>query len=125
MTNKKKMKLTKYAINLGILLSMSTSAMAATDLDIDTMVITASWFSQQIKEAPATISVITPEEISNKPYRDITDALKDIPGVTITGGGDSTDISIQGMDAKYTMILVDGKKVSTRETRPNSDGSGF
>ena len=125
MAFKKKLKLAKHAINSGILISLSTSALAATNSDTDTMVVTASGFAQQVKEAPATISVITPEEIDNKPYRDVTDALKDIPGVTITGGGDSTDISIRGMDAKYTMILVDGKKVNTRETRPNSDGSGF
>ena len=120
-----KFKLATHVLNTSILLSLSGLAMAADDKNTDTMVVTASGFSQQIKEAPATISVITPEEISKKPYRDVTDALKDIPGVTITGGGDSTDISIRGMDAKYTLLLIDGKKVSTRETRPNSDNSGF
>lgn len=120
-----KFKLATHVINTSLLLSLSGIAVAASDKDTDTMVVTASGFSQQIKEAPATISVITPEEISKKPYRDVTDALKDIPGVTITGGGDSTDISIRGMDAKYTLLLIDGKKVSTRETRPNSDNSGF
>ncbi|NUF26935.1 outer membrane receptor for ferrienterochelin and colicins [Gilliamella bombicola] len=125
MKAKKKFKLATHAINTGILLSLSSAAIAASNTDTDTMVVTASGFSQQVKEAPATISVITPKEIENKPYRDVTDALKDIPGVTVTGGGDSTDISIRGMDAKYTMILIDGKKVSTRETRPNSDNSGF
>lgn len=29
------------------------------------------------------------------------------------------------MDAKYTMILVDGKRVASRETRPNSDNAGI
>lgn len=120
-----KIKLATHVINTSILLSLSGLAIADTDKNTDTMVVTASGFSQQIKEAPATISVITPEEISKKPYRDVTDALKDIPGITITGGGDSTDISIRGMDAKYTLLLIDGKKVSTRETRPNSDNSGF
>lgn len=120
-----KFKLVTSILNTSILLSLSGLVMADDDQNTDTMVVTASGFSQQIKEAPATISVITPEEISKKPYRDVTDALKDIPGVTITGGGDSTDISIRGMDAKYTLLLIDGKKVSTRETRPNSDNSGF
>lgn len=120
-----KFKLVTRILNTSILLSLSGLVMADDEQNTDTMVVTASGFSQQIKEAPATISVITPEEISKKPYRDVTDALKDIPGITITGGGDSTDISIRGMDAKYTLLLIDGKKVSTRETRPNSDNSGF
>lgn len=100
-------------------------AVADIDANLDTIVVTASGFEQQIKDAPATISVITAQEINNKPYRDITDALKDIPGVNIMGSGDGTDISIRGMDAKYTLILIDGKKVNTRESRPNSDGAGF
>lgn len=114
-----------YAVKTSLLISVSSFAIAENSSHMDTMVITASGFEQQIKDAPATISVITKEEISKKPYRDITDAIKDIPGVNIVGGGDATDISIRGMDAKYTLILVDGKKINTRETRPNSDGSGF
>ena len=120
-----KFKLATHVLNTSILLSLSGLAMATDDKNTDTMVVTASGFSQQIKEAPATISVITPEEISKKPYRDVTDALKDIPGVTVSGGGDGQDISIRGMDAKYTLLMIDGKKVSTRETRPNGDNSGF
>lgn len=127
MLHKKKLNKLTYLINSGLLFSFSSipGALATTNSEMDTMVVTASGFEQQIKEAPASISVITAKEISNKPYRDITDALKDIPSVNVSGGGDSTDISIRGMDAKYTLILIDGKKVTTRETRPNSDGSGF
>lgn len=125
MSSKKKLQLLTYSINLSLLFTFSTKSMAAIDTDMDTMVVTASGFEQQIKDAPASISVITSKELSNKPYRDITDAIKDIPGVNISGGGDKSDISIRGMDAKYTLILIDGKKVSTRETRPNSDNPGF
>lgn len=91
----------------------------------DVMVISASGFEQEIQNAPASISVITNEDIENKAYRDVTDALKDIPGVTVSGGGGKSDISIRGMDAKYTLIMVDGKNVRSREIRPNSDGPGF
>ena len=55
----------------------------------------------------------------------MTDALKDVPGVVITGGGSSSDISIRGMGSKYTLMLVDGKRVDSRGTRPNSDGPGI
>lgn len=91
----------------------------------DVVVVTASGFEQTVKEAPASISVITRDELENKPFRDLTDALRDIPGVTITGGKGSTDISIRGMGAKYTLILIDGKRQSSRETRPNSDSPGI
>lgn len=91
----------------------------------DTMVVTATGFAQKIQNAPASISVISKQQIENKAYRDVTDALKDVPGVVITGGGSSSDISIRGMSSRYTLFLVNGKRISTRETRPNSDNAGI
>lgn len=92
---------------------------------LDKIVVTASGFEQDIKKAAASISVLTQEEINKKAYRDVTDALKDVPGVVVTGGGSSSDISIRGMGSAYTVIMVDGKKVNTRSVRPNSDNSGI
>lgn len=91
----------------------------------DTMVVTATGFQQRIQDSAASISVVTRQQIENKAYRDVTDALKDVPGVVVTGGGSKSDISMRGMAAKYTLILVNGKRVDTRSTRPNSDGSGI
>ncbi len=91
----------------------------------ETVVVTASGYEQEITNAAATISVLTREEIESRYYRDVTDALSSIPGVIISGGGDSKEISIRGMSSSYTLILVDGKKISTRLTRPNSDGPGI
>jgi len=89
--------------------------------------VTASGHAQQLEDAPASISVITREQIEQRYYQDATDALRDIPGVIITGGGSGdrgNDIVIRGMPSQYTLILVDGKPVSTRETRPNGS-AGF
>ena len=69
--------------------------------------------------------MIPRQQIEDKAYRDVTDALKDVPGVVVTGGASSSDISIRGMSSKYTLILVDGKRVDTRGTRPNSDNAGI
>lgn len=91
----------------------------------EVMVITASGFQQKIEDSAASISVVTREQLEKRAYRDVTDALKDFPGVVITGGGSSSDISIRGMGAKYTLMLVDGKRVDSRGTRPNSDGPGI
>ncbi|MCE9937068.1 MULTISPECIES: ligand-gated channel protein [Serratia] len=103
----------------------SAGAVAAQPDAQDTMVVTASGFQQKIQDSPASISVIPRQQIEDKAYRDITDALKDVPGVVVTGGGSSSDISIRGMSSKYTLILVDGKRVDTRGTRPNSDNAGI
>ncbi|MEL5514681.1 ligand-gated channel protein [Serratia bockelmannii] len=110
-----------------VIVSLSaTAALAAPQDDTqDTMVVTASGFQQKIQDSAASISVIPRQQIEDKAYRDVTDALKDVPGVVVTGGASSSDISIRGMSSKYTLILVDGKRVDTRGTRPNSDNAGI
>jgi outer membrane receptor for ferrienterochelin and colicins len=70
------------------------------------IVVTASTRAQSVKDAPASISVITREDIERLPYREVTDALMEIPGVTVTTGeGNSRDISIRDMAPQYTLIL--------------------
>ncbi|OCX22332.1 ligand-gated channel protein [Stutzerimonas xanthomarina] len=116
----------RLACAVAVAASMSGLAHAQDALELQpTTVVTAAGYEQAIADAPASISVITREELAKKSYRDVTDALKDIPGVVITGGASSSDISIRGMGAKYTLILVDGKRQDSRATRPNSDGPGI
>lgn len=106
------------------LYSVAVSA-EITPLELPDQVVTASGFSQQLKDAPASITVISHEQLAGKSYRDVTDALRDVPGVMVSGGGSSSDISIRGMASQYTLILVDGKRQDSRATRPNSDNSGI
>ncbi|WP_417330219.1 ligand-gated channel protein [Halomonas cupida] len=116
----------------GTLLTMAsataaTSATAQQAVELNDVVVTASGFDQQVVDAPASISVITREDLEKRYYRDVTDALRDVPGVIVTGGGagdNGHDISIRGMPSQYTLILVDGRPQNTRETRPNGS-AGF
>ena len=39
------------------------------------VVVTASGFDQSIREAPASISVITHQDLEEKPFKDLADAL--------------------------------------------------
>lgn len=90
----------------------------------DTVVVTATGFEQKIQDAPASISVITKQQIEDKAYRDVTDALKDVPGVVVTGGEQQRyQYSRDGF--AIHALLVNGKRISTRGTRPNSDNSGI
>lgn len=42
----------------------------------ETMVVTAAGYAQVIQNAPASISVISREDLESRYYRDVTDALK-------------------------------------------------
>ncbi|MFH7587726.1 TonB-dependent receptor domain-containing protein [Oceanimonas smirnovii] len=104
------------------LLGAAIPVMAEDVTALDTVVVTAAGFEQNIADAPASISVITREELEKKAYTDITDAVKNIPGVYVTGGGKAQDISIRGMAPAYTLYLVDGKPVSAGRA-VNTNGS--
>ena len=92
---------------------------------LGTVVVSATGYEQNIADAPASISVITREQLEKQPYTDIVDAVRNIPGVSITGGGNSQDISIRGMAASYTLYLVDGRPVSAgRSVNTNGADGG-
>lgn len=89
--------------------------MLAVDDDGETMVVTASSVEQNLKDAPASISVITQEDLQRKPVQNLKDVLKEVPGVQLTNEGDNRKgVSIRGLDSSYTLILVDGKRVNSR-----------
>ncbi|HCN70973.1 MAG TPA: TonB-dependent receptor, partial [Pusillimonas sp.] len=94
-------------------LSVSVQAQEKDVATLSDIVVTASGFEQMIADAPATITVIPREELEGRAYRNVTDALQDIPGVSIEGGAggklESTNITIRGMNESYVLFLVDGK----------------
>lgn len=97
---------------LTIAITLATNSYANDDsYYLDSLVVSASGFEQDIKEAPASISIITQEDIQEKPIRDIGDAIDDEPGVEIskTKVG-SSEVKIRGFDSAYTAILIDGKR---------------
>ncbi|WP_241492105.1 TonB-dependent receptor domain-containing protein [Pseudomonas sp. TTU2014-080ASC] len=91
--------------------SMACVAYAEEPMELETVVVTAAGFEQSVKDAPASISVISAEELKKRSYTDVTDALKNVAGVQIIGGGVEQSISIRGMTAGYTLFLIDGRPV--------------
>ena len=100
----------------------ATNAAGATQLK--QIVITATGFEQNVANAPASITVVTREELEKGNFRNLTDALREVQGVTVTGVANEKDIYIRGLPGQYTLILVDGKRQSTRDARTNGN-AGF
>jgi outer membrane receptor for ferrienterochelin and colicins len=99
---------------------MAVAETAAAD-QVDAVVVTASTRAQRLVEAPASISVVTAETLANRANADLTDALRDVEGVSISGGSNFQDVFIRGLPGSYTLILVDGKRQSTRDSRVNGN----
>ncbi|WAJ28472.1 TonB-dependent receptor [Jeongeupella avenae] len=102
----------------------STNPEADGVLSLDTVVVTASGFEQNVRDAPASITVVSREELEKGQFRDLTDALREVQGVAVTGVANEKDVFIRGLPGAYTLILVDGKRQSTRDARTNGN-SGF
>ncbi|MWV69676.1 TonB-dependent receptor domain-containing protein [Helicobacter saguini] len=88
---------------------------------LESVVVSASGNEQEYTLAPASISVVSPKEIQTRPFRDLAEALQNVPGVSIDDNVTKTGgygISIRGMGSSYTLILIDGKRV-------NADSSLF
>src|SRR5690606_30183656 len=66
-------------------------------------------------DAPATISVITADEIKQRSYTDIADVLVNVPGVHVQGGGVEQSIMLRGMSADYTLFLIDGRRMQDNQ----------
>ena len=84
-------------------------------LELDTAFVTATGGATDLKDAPASVSVITREEIERQPVYDLNTLLRRVPGVTGGFGpvGEQSKIKLRGLDDKYTLILVDGKRVGS------------
>ena len=92
---------------------------------LDGVVVSASGFSQQIKEAPASISVIKGEELTKDSFTSLHSIAQKVPGVNVVGGedGPASGISIRGMESSQTLVLIDGKRVNSSSANPKG-GAG-
>lgn len=112
------------AVAISLALTGITPAAIAAESDPvneDQMVVTATGFSQERREAPATISVVNEKELNTRSNQNVTEALREMPGV-LTGSGNGSlatgDVQMRGMDSSYTSYMVNGIKQGTRESRP-------
>lgn len=125
-------KATLTPLSFAILGSISTIVNANTQEEkndphkLSTIVVSAAGYEQKIQDAPATMSVVTKEDLSKKPYLTLLDAVRDVEGIDIGETNDKTgqgSISMRGMGSDYTLILVDGKRQNNHgDIYPNSFG---
>ena len=92
---------------------------------LDGVVVSASGFSQQIKEAPASISVLSGDELTKDSFTSLHSIAQKVPGVNVVGGEDgaASGISIRGMEKSQTLVLIDGKRVNSSSANPKG-GAG-
>ncbi|HBK46930.1 MAG TPA: TonB-dependent receptor [Xanthomonadaceae bacterium] len=94
--------------------------------DLGAVVVTAAGFEQKLTDAPASISIVTREDLDKRPYMTLIDAVRDLEGVDVGETSDKTGqrtISMRGMGSDYTLVLIDGKRQNNHgDIYPNAFG---
>ena len=100
--------------------SVSTSDTTAADttawgtpVELERVVVTATRSRTQLGQVPVPTSVVTADDISARGVRRLSDLLAEQPGIQLDydhGAG----VQVQGFDADYTLILIDGEPVIGR-----------
>lgn len=104
------------------LVSMNSRAAddtAESSADSGTLVVTAQ---QQTLQAPG-VSTISADQIKKRPpARDVSEIIRTMPGVNLTGNstsgqrGNNRQIDIRGMGPENTLIMIDGRPVTSRNS---------
>lgn len=91
----------------------------AVNLAVTPVIATAE---EEAKQMPG-VSVITTEDIKKAPpVNDLSDIIRKMPGVNLTGNsgtgvhGNNRQIDIRGMGPENTLIMIDGRPVTSRNS---------
>lgn len=102
---------------LGLVATPGPARADADVVQLDRVVVRAG---QELQQAPG-VSTITAADLQKfPPANDIAEIIRTMPGVNLTGNsssgqrGNNRQIDIRGMGPENTLILVDGKPVSSR-----------
>jgi vitamin B12 transporter len=85
-------------------------------------VVTATRTPQAIERAGSAITVITADEIAKESPKNIVDALRRAPGLSVVeagGPGGTTTVRIRGAEAGQTLVLIDGVRVNDPASASN------
>ncbi|HTF63754.1 MAG TPA: TonB-dependent receptor plug domain-containing protein, partial [Edaphobacter sp.] len=70
---------------------------------------------QRVSDVPATVEIVTAEDIRRSGAKDIPGVLRHVAGVdTLEWGNDNTDVSIRGYNQAFSprlLVLIDGRQV--------------
>ncbi len=81
------------------------------EAEIEQVVVSATRFDIPLDQSPASVSVISSEDIVQKQIQRVTDALREVPGVSVvqTGtAGQLTSVFMRGLPSEDMQVLLDG-----------------
>ncbi|HNW96996.1 MAG TPA: TonB-dependent receptor [Bacteroidales bacterium] len=82
-------------------------------IEMDELTITATRFATKIKESPVLTQIISSKELSLAGSTQIATALSNaMPGLDFYNEGSGMTFTMQGIESKYTLFLIDGERMA-------------
>src|SRR5215471_17503864 len=81
------------------------------EAEVESVVVSATRFDIPLDQSPASASVISSEELEQKQIQRVSDALREVPGLSVvqTGvAGQLTSVFTRGLRSEHTQVLLDG-----------------
>ena len=79
--------------------------------EAEPVVVSATRFDIPLDQSPSTVSVVSSEDIEQKQIQRVSDALREVPGLTVvqTGtAGQLTSVFMRGLPSEDLQVLLDG-----------------
>ena len=79
------------------------------------IIVSATRFDIPLDQSPASVSVITSEDIEQKQIQRVSNALREVPGLSVvqTGtAGQLTSVFTRGLRSEHTQVLLDGVPIN-------------
>src|SRR5437762_4563683 len=89
----------------------ATPTPSPAEVEVESVVVSATRFDIPLDQSPASVSVISSEDIEQKQIERVSNALREVPGLSVvqTGtAGQLTSVFTRGLRSEHTQVLLDG-----------------
>ena len=79
------------------------------------IVVTPSQVPETVESTPASVSVVTKDDIDRRAARDVIDVLREVPGINVSrtgSAGKAASIFMRGASSKQTLVLWNGVEIN-------------
>ncbi len=113
-----KTKFVLSALTGAVAVALALPAQSASHVtEMSPVVVTATRTPVEERDVPAATTIITQEDIKQTPAQDLVEVIRESTGITLFGNGvgNRRVINMRGMDARHTLILINGRRISASE----------
>jgi len=85
----------------------------------DKIVVSATRTETTASAVASSVSVVTSDDIASRQVTNVADALRTLPGVTVSrsgGPGQTTTVFLRGTKSEHTLVLIDGVEANDPST---------